>query len=215
MRHKEMILLAGLIAAANVSLAAGVFPASLIYLPDKVLAGQWWRLVTHPFVHVSAYHLLLDGAAFLMLYAQLAETSLAKRIGYLVGIHAAVTAAVTWSLPGMQAVGYCGLSGLAHGLMAVWCLERMGGGGADRVQRRLAMGVLAGLVVKCVYEVTAGQVLFASTHLGDVGVPVVASHLAGVAGAMLVFAGFKVQSFIGGRLRIDITSLQKRKECQT
>jgi rhomboid family GlyGly-CTERM serine protease len=215
MRAKETILLAVLIAAANVSLAAGVFPASLIYLPEKVMAGQWWRLATHPFVHVSAYHLLLDGAAFLMLYAQLAERSLAKRIGYLLGIHAAVVAGVTWSLPTVEAVGYCGLSGLAHGLMAVWCLERMGSGGADRVQRRLAMGVLAGLLVKCVYEVTAGHVLFESTHLGYVGVPVVASHLAGVAGAMLVHAGFKVQSFIGGRLRIDVTSLQKRKECHT
>lgn len=192
MRHKETILLAVLIAAANVSLAAGVFPASLIYLPEKVMAGQWWRLATHPFVHVSAYHLLLDGAAFLLLYAQLAERSLAKRIGYLLGIHAAVIAGVTWSLPAVEAVGYCGLSGLAHGLMAVWCLERMGGGGADRVERRLAMGVLAGLVVKCVYEVAAGHVLFESTHLGDVGVPVVASHLAGVLGAVVMYGLFHV-----------------------
>lgn len=198
MRHKETILLAVLIAAANVSLAAGVFPASLIYLPEKVMAGQWWRLATHPFVHVSAYHLLLDGAAFLMLYAQLAEKRLAKRIGYLLGIHAAVVAGVTWSLPTVEAVGYCGLSGLAHGLMAVWCLERMGGG-ADRVQRRLAMGVLAGLLVKCVYEVTAGQVLFESTHLGDVGVPVVASHLAGVLGAAAIYAILHVPLFSIGQ----------------
>ena len=193
MRHKETILFAVLILAANVSLFSGVFHDGLIYLPEKVMQGQVWRLVTHPFVHVGFYHLLLDGAAFLMLYAQLAERSLARRVGYLLGIHAAVVAAVTASLPSVQAMGYCGLSGIAHGLMAVWCLERMGiFGGAqayptDRCERWIAVGIFIGLLAKSIYEVTAGHMFLESTHLGDVGVPVVASHLAGVVGAVAIY----------------------------
>lgn len=184
MRVSEIIVLAVLILAANLWLASGVFPEGLIYEPGQVLQGQWWRLVTHPFVHVSGYHLLLDGAAFLLLYGQLAERRLAKRLGYLAGIQAAVLSAVTLSLPHVQAVGYCGLSGLAHGLMAVWCLERMRTDGTERLP---ALGLFVCLVGKSIYEVTAGQVIFASTHLGDVGVPVVAAHLGGVIGAVVMY----------------------------
>lgn len=199
MRHKETILFAVLIGAANAALLFGVFPESLVYYPDKVMQGQWWRLLSHPFVHVSGYHLLLDGAAFLMLYEQLLEKRLARRIGYLVGIHAAVVAAVTVSLPHLQAVGYCGLSGLAHGLMAVWCLERMGlfarsqENPADRHEQWIAVGVFVGLLAKSLYEVTVGHVFFESTHLGYVGVPVVASHLAGVVGATVIYGLFHIQ----------------------
>ncbi len=214
MRHKDTILLAVLICAVNISLLFGRFPESLIYLPEKVIQGQWWRLVTHPFVHVSFYHLLLDGAAFLMLYAQLMETSLAKRIGYLSGIHAAVIAAVTASLPSVQAIGYCGLSGIAHGLMAVWCLERMGiFGGAqahltDRREQWIAVGIFMGLLAKSIYETAAGHVFLESTHLGDVGVPVVSSHLAGVIGAVVAYVVFNTQLF---RLRETVTNRISRK----
>jgi rhomboid family GlyGly-CTERM serine protease len=218
MRHKETILFAFLIGAANVSLFVGGFSDGLIYLPEKVTQGQWWRLATHPFVHVSFYHLLLDGAAFLMLYAQLAEKRLAKRIGYLLGIHAAVVAAVTWSLPGVQAFGYCGLSGIAHGLMAVWCLERMGvfdgpqACSTDRMERLIAAGVFVGLLAKSIYEVAVGHVVFESTHFGDVGVPVVASHLAGVIGAVIVYAVFNYRLFI---LKKDRVSAFGKLTCQT
>lgn len=186
MRRKEIIVLLIVITAANIPLFMGTFSDGLIYLPDRVADGQWWRLFTHPFVHVSLYHLLLDGAAFLLLYAQLAEESLFKRIGYLLGIHLAVVLAVTYALPHVQAVGYCGLSGVAHGLMAVWCLERMGRRSLGR-ERLIAGVVFAGLLGKSIYEVMAGHAFFESTHFGDVGVPVVAAHLAGIIGAVAVY----------------------------
>lgn len=186
MKRKETILFAVIIALANIPLLFGRFPELLIYLPQKVLAGQWWRLMTHPFVHVSVYHLLLDGAAFLLLYAQLQEGRLARRMLYLLGIHAGVTAAVTMTLPHVSAVGYCGLSGLAHGLMALWCIERVASSQTDKTERTIAAVVGLALLVKSIYETAAGQVFFESMHLGSVGVPIVTSHLAGVVSAVVM-----------------------------
>ncbi len=195
MKRKEILIFGIILTLANTPLLFGGFTDQLIYLPQKVFAGQWWRLLTHPFVHVSFYHLLLDGAAFLLLYAQLAEKSTAKRLGYLLCIHVAVVLAVTMSLPSVQAAGYCGLSGLAHGLMALWCLERMGGQN-DKTERKLAIGIFTGLLAKCIYEVAAGHVFFASMHLGSVGVPVVSSHLAGVVGAMVMYGLLNTSNLI-------------------
>jgi len=190
MRRFETLLFAVLLGGLNVSLLSGSFSENLIYLPEKVAQGQIYRLITHPFVHISLYHLVLDGAAFLILYSQLKAESVIRRFAYLLGIHAAVTLGVTIALPHIDAVGYCGISGVAHGLMAIWCLERIFVKKTDpeqKIEQRIARIVLVGLIAKSVYEVTVGHVFFESMHLGDVGVPVVASHLAGVIGAAISF----------------------------
>lgn len=192
MPRREIILFLLIIAVLNMPLFLGTFSDRLIYLPQEVAHGQWWRLVTAPFVHLSLYHLVLDGAAFGLLYAQLAEKSRSRRIGYLLGIHAAVTLAVTFALPDSRAIGYCGLSGLAHGLMAIWCLERFGTCNPAK-ERLIAAGVFICLLTKSIYEVSAGHAFFESAHLGDVGVPVVASHLAGVIGAVMAYAVLNIE----------------------
>ena len=188
MKHKETILFAIIIALANIPLLAGGFAEQLIYLPDKVFVGQWWRLITHPFVHVSGYHLLMDASAFLMLYAQLKEGRFLRRMIYLLGIHTGITAAVTLSLASTQATGYCGLSGLAHGLMALWCIERIGTSNPDKTERRIAAGIGIGLLAKSLFEVAAGHVFFGFLHFGSVGQPIVISHLAGVLSAAAMYA---------------------------
>jgi rhomboid family GlyGly-CTERM serine protease len=190
MRRLDTILFAVFLGVLNVPLFAGSFSESLIYLPEKVVQGQFYRLLTHPFVHISLYHLLLDGAAFLILYSQLEAKSIVRRTAYLLGIHTAVTVGVTASLGHINAIGYCGISGVAHGLMAIWCMERIFSvktSPEQKTEQWVAGIVLLGLLAKCIYEVTAGHVAFESMHLGDVGVPVVASHLWGVIGAVLSF----------------------------
>ena len=198
MRRLEIILFSGLLVVLNAPLFVGSFPEGLIYLPEKVAQGQFYRVLTHPFVHISLYHLVLDGAAFLILYSQLQAKSVAKRMAYLLGIHIAVIVGVTASLGHINAIGYCGISGVAHGLMAVWCVERVFGTKTtpeQKTEQRIAGVVLLGLVAKCIYEVTVGHVVFESMHLGDVGVPVVASHLAGVVGAVGSFCLLNIQWF--------------------
>ena len=84
-------------------------------LPKEILAGQW-RILTHPFVHVSWYHLLLDGAAFFILYAAF-RTAFLRRLAYVVPALGSMTAAMI--SPRGSGVLPRGLSGLGHGLMAV------------------------------------------------------------------------------------------------
>jgi rhomboid family GlyGly-CTERM serine protease len=197
MRRFETTFFVIILILLNLPLLTGGFSDSLIYIPQQVTQGQLFRLITHPFVHISLYHLILDGAAFILLYTQLNETSFAKRLIYLLGIHTAVTVGVTLALPDIAAAGYCGISGIAHGLMAIWCLERMTVktlSPEQKTEGRVAAIVLIGLVVKCLYEVASGHVFFESMHLGNVGIPVVASHLWGVAGAIIVFAVNHIQT---------------------
>jgi membrane associated rhomboid family serine protease len=50
------------------AMLAGVSPSLFAYFPGAVQQGEWWRVLTHPFVHVSWYHLRLCVAAFFMAY---------------------------------------------------------------------------------------------------------------------------------------------------
>src|SRR5687768_12103865 len=76
----ELIAFAVVIAVANASLLWNQWNAPLAFFPTHVAHGEWWRILTHPFVHVSWYHLLLDGSAFLMLYAELAHWTTQRRL---------------------------------------------------------------------------------------------------------------------------------------
>lgn len=59
-----------MIPAANAGLIAGCFCEPLIFRTQGVAADRWLRIFTHPFLHVSVYHLLLEAAAFSLLYSQ-------------------------------------------------------------------------------------------------------------------------------------------------
>lgn len=186
MKKIELTLINLLLIAANFSLLGGSVNDGLVYLPQAVASGQFYRLLTHPFVHVSAYHLLIDGLAFFLLYWQMEEKSLIKRMTCLLGIHISILAAVTFFSPLTASIGYCGLSGIDHGLMALWCLEQLVQ--KDPLRTKTALITLLILIGKSVYEMLTGTMLFASLHPGSIGVPVVASHAGGIIGALVVFA---------------------------
>ncbi|EAT14776.1 rhombosortase [Desulfuromonas acetoxidans] len=165
----------------NVSLFwSGVPTTALMFDASAVASGQWWRLFTWPWVHVSGYHLLIDGLTFVLLYH---------------GLHARRFMFLLWTVVGSLVVpllvsrviyvyGLCGLSGVAHGLMAVSCLELM-----KNSDSRVIGGLfLAALVGKTVWEVATGNVVFHHLHLGDIGHPVVTTHLGGLLGGLAAFA---------------------------
>src|SRR5690606_11308795 len=82
-------------------------------------------------------------------------------------------------------LGLRGLSGVAHGLMAVVCLQRLtltGRGSREFVAYAL---VLAGLVAKCLLESLTGDALLASWHLGNVGTPIAVCHAGGLLGGLV------------------------------
>jgi len=165
---------------ANASLLwSGVPATALMFDAAAVASGQWWRLLTWPWVHVSGYHLLIDGLTFFFLYQGLQ----AKRLTYL--FWTAVGSLVVPLLVSQEiyTYGLCGLSGVAHGLMAVSCLELM----QNRDSRMVGGVCLAVLVAKTIWEVASGSVVFHGLHLGDIGHPVVMTHLGGVIGGAAAF----------------------------
>lgn len=173
----------GAIAAVNLSLLTGTPATWAIFRPEAVAGGEWWRILSHPLAHASLYHLLLDAGAFFMLYAGLKHSTgwrtactLACGAGSLLGAMAS---------PAVVASGFCGLSGIGHGLMAVTGIELLATHAASGRERIIGSVVLGLVVLKCIYEALSGHVFFAAGHVGDVGTPLVLCHAGGVIGGLV------------------------------
>lgn len=137
---------------------------------------QWWQWFTHPLVHLSPYHLLIDGLAFLTLWTMLPR-GLTRWIVYLtVSLGSGVAATLD---PNFTSVyGFGGLSGVGHGLMAylllTWLLC-----GNSKAEKFLSLFTLLILMAKSLIEAYTGQVVLSSWHLGYLGTPLVFCHLGG------------------------------------
>jgi rhomboid family GlyGly-CTERM serine protease len=188
-RRPELFVFAGLIILFSGSVLFGSVWQSMIFQPAAVKAGEWWRLFTHPFVHVTWYHLLLDASAFLLLYHSLLEGKLARRVAYVVAA-AAGSLLLSWAASAAIAThGLCGLSGVAHGLTAVSAVELMTGQPRRSSAWRAGAITFALVTGKAAYEAISGHILFDFLYFGMVGDPVVVSHAGGIVGglsAMLV-----------------------------
>jgi rhomboid family GlyGly-CTERM serine protease len=135
-------------------------------------AGEVWRVFTHAFTHGSAYHLGLDAAAFLGLVGLLESRQTWVRSTQILACLLGALAGAAWAGP--PELGYAGLSGAAHGLMALVCARRAREG--DTALR----WALVLLLAKCTAEMLLGGAVLTAWHPGDVGTPVVAGHAGGV-----------------------------------
>ena len=183
----EWPILVCLLALFNVHLIAGPGVAPLHFHPEPVLQGEWWRIFTHPFVHVTPYHLLVDAIGFFVVCATLQERRVIRRLLYCAGSALGSLVLALLFAAGIDSVGLCGLSGVAHGLMAVAGLEMISQGGKDRTVVRVGWITLLAVVAKGLYEAATGTVPLAGLHLGSVGTPLAACHLGGVVGGSLVY----------------------------
>lgn len=168
----------------NLPLAWGEIRTELLYLPDSVSQGQWWRLFTFPLVHLSWYHLLLDAGGFLLLYGSLEEKRWIPKALIIIGASAGSLALTSILNPSIARQGLSGLSGIAHGLMAVAAFEMLW----HQRQRTWGWISLMAVVGKSAYELWSGQVLFEFMHMGMCGQPLAACHAGGVVGALAAYA---------------------------
>lgn len=179
--HSDLALIFTLIVFLNRHLVGIGTGLPAIFTPGAATSGEWWRLFTHPFVHVSWYHLTLDAGGFLLLYTGLAETRIrAKAMLCAVCAGTSLAAAMVFS-PALEAAGLCGLSGIAHGLMAFQGIEMM----RDPRDRRVGLASLVIVSGKGFYELLTGRVLFDFLHFGMYGTPLAACHFGGVVGGVL------------------------------
>ncbi len=182
----QLIVMALVLAAVNWPLLNNGIRTDLIFFPQAVGDGQWWRVLTFPLVHLSGYHLLLDGGAFLLLYHCLEEKRHVCRLAYVMGAGIGSLVLALSLEASISFRGLCGLSGIAHGLMAVTALEMI----EKKDHQFLGLLSLLLVVSKSAWELWTGQVVFASLHFGDYGIPLVACHGGGILGAVLVYGGF-------------------------
>lgn len=195
--RKEILKITGLglvLILCNLHLIQDSSPASLVYRQDLVAAGEWWRIITHLFVHVSWYHLFLDAAAVCILWHEIELENPVKKV--FVALFCAVGSLLTavWFSPHVEQYGYCGLSGMAHGLMfflgLVWLHRAFPTKGKKRFSLPLFCGgsalvTLSG--IKSIMEVASGAVILSPLHFGNLGIPIVHAHLGGVVGGLSAF----------------------------
>ena len=179
----ELTAFVAIIVLLNLPLFKGACAAGMIFLPDRVAAGEWWRLFTYSFVHVSWYHLLLDATAFLILYQGLAGRNAFERMGFVFAGGAGSLLTALWNAPILQTHGLCGLSGIAHGLMAVSALDQMKAP-MDKNLRRAGAATFSIVVAKSMIEAATGRIAFEYLHFGALGSPVAVCHAGGVLGGV-------------------------------
>jgi rhomboid family GlyGly-CTERM serine protease len=202
-RWPDLWLLGLLLLALNLPTLAGDPLISLVFQPDALKRGEVWRLLTFPFIHVSWYHLLLDGAAFLLLYRSLQQPILAIRLLYVIAA-GTMSLCMAWLLdPALAQRGLCGLSGVDHGLMAISSLEMIASGPPRTAERRLGLIALAVLLLKSAFEAVTGSALLGFLHFGLMGHPVAVVHAGGVLGGILAFGLAHLSSSVGSSGRSE------------
>lgn len=183
-RFPEIVLFALALILVNLPLLGGGYRESLVFLPERVRMGEWWRVALHGFVHLSWCHFLFDAGAFMLLYKDLEERNPLRRIGYVAACSLGSLLISSLTSPIVQTRGLCGLSGIAHGLMTISAIETMK---RESRTRRLWLcgGTLsfAVVVLKSVIEVLQGRVfldLLPFGLLNLLGTPIPESHAGGV-----------------------------------
>ena len=176
-QHSIMVVVIALL-----SLIAFIFDnnlsPSLVYHRDLITQGELWRLLTGHIFHTNGYHLLLNLAALLMLWALHGHFYQIKQYSILF-----LTAALTCSL-GLyfftpSVTQYVGLSGVLHGFF-VW-------GALMDIKNKDKTGylLLIGVCLKIAHE----QFYGASSDVSDlIGASVaIDAHLWGAIGGLLFF----------------------------
>ncbi len=139
-------------------------------------AGQWWRLLSGHWVHLSLRHAVLNALGLALMWALFArDYSPRQWLGIVLGAILAIDAGLWLMDSTLQ--WYVGSSGVLHGVMAAGTLAHL--------KRREADGwvLLAFLAGKLAYEHLVGPLPFSGT--ADV---VTDAHLFGVIGGAAVAA---------------------------
>ena len=183
----DMVFLIGMIVFCNIHLLTGRTCQPLIFQYDAVMSGDVYRLITHPFVHLSGYHFLLDAGAFLLLYTGLYEKRPSRRMFILAVCGLFGLGAPLVFTPEIYSRGLCGFSGVAHGLMAFSALEMMNDPKNVPKNFKIGLACLLSVTLKSIYEAVTGDVVFSFLHFGLCGIPIAVCHTGGVMGGIFSF----------------------------
>jgi membrane associated rhomboid family serine protease len=131
--------------------------------------------------------LALDAGAFLLLYS-----ALQKKTGQRF-VHTFICGATSFLMiwfcsAKVSDIGFCGLSGIAHGLMTILSLEMIFDSKKFFQSQKSRTGLICFVVIilKCTFELTGNEIntLF---HFDLCGNPLYESHIGGVIGGIVSF----------------------------
>jgi rhomboid family GlyGly-CTERM serine protease len=167
-----MALLATCLAVLAVQLTGHAGIDLLRYDRAGVAAGQWWRLITGHFAHLTFRHAALDLAGLILLWALFARDLRPWQWSVVIlAAMATIDCGLWFRDPGIA--WYVGISGVLHGVLAAAVFVRLRRGDLEG-------WLLAGLLLaKIAYEQIHGPLPFA----GDMPV-VVDAHLYGALGGL-------------------------------
>ena len=118
---RGLLLLVIMILLWGIALAGPDWTMALRYERTAIGQGEWWRFISAHGVHLGVYHLLLDSAGLLLLWALYAgELAPSLWLWVLTSATAAIDAGLWWGEPQIQ--WYVGISGVLHGVWAAGAL---------------------------------------------------------------------------------------------
>lgn len=185
--HKESNILLLIVILINAPLFTGGSTAHWMFSEKTISGGEWWQLLTHPFAHVSWYHLLMDATALFLIYPSLIEPKRSVRLSYLAAAAMGSLLAAMWQRPEINSIGFCGLSGIAHGIMAIWSIELIQAKNQHPWGRRIGILSLITVILKCTWEAITNLPFIGFAHFDLMGTPILICHLGGVAGGILAY----------------------------
>ncbi len=156
-----------------------------------IAAGEFWRLVSGHFVHLGASHLFMNVAGLILVWYLVASSFTSRQWLLVTAIVMVGLNLGLWFLE-PNLIGYVGLSGLLHGLLAAGIVASLGSGRSEI----WILGV--GLAAKLAYEQLVGPLPGSENATG--GAVIVAAHawgsLAGALAAGLLMIRVRTQASI-------------------
>jgi membrane associated rhomboid family serine protease len=187
-RSWDFWLLAGLLLLINYPLFFGGNTTRWAFYPALVKQGEWWRVLTGLFAHITWYHLLLDGLPFFLVYLSLDEKRIFCRLFYVIAAGAGSLLAGIWFSPLVSEVGLRGLSGVTYGITALGALEMVFRENKDKTDQIIGAALFLFMLLMVVSEIITGKFLFSFLLFGMVGTPILVCHAGGIAGSVTAYA---------------------------
>ncbi len=168
-----LLLFVVVFAAVVIELAGDPARELLRFQRDKVLDGEWWRLVTGHFTHLGPQHLALNLAG-LLLVVFLTGRNQTARTWLLVMLAGMGVIDAGFLLLDAELRWYVGLSGVLHGLLVAGLMAGL------RERRNESLLLLAVVAGKLLWEQFAGALPGSTLSAG--GPVIVNAHLYGALG---------------------------------
>lgn len=181
MLNSNWIPLAFLVISSGIEFGHGA--GFFRYDRDRILEGEFWRLVTGHLAHGTRLHWLFNAAGLVLLWG-IYPGYFRQPVSLLLSLCIALLVSTSLLVLNPNVSWYVGMSALLHGLFTAWSAMDLSAG------RRLASFPLALVVMKVLYEQYSGASPWVSEA---VGIPVlVDAHLYGtIAGLILAIIPYK------------------------